>query len=85
VIRLMLRVLILVKYLYCKPSLIAPMEKILSNKKVGFYQGITETMLKSQVRQGLPQNQAKTWAPPHKTPPNSQLSQDYKTISILVA
>jgi hypothetical protein len=50
VIRLMLRVLILVKYLYCKPPLIAPMEKILSDKKVSFYRGITETILKSQVR-----------------------------------
>ena len=33
--------------------------------------------------QGLPQNQERTQAPPHKTPPNSQLSQDYKTLSIL--
>jgi hypothetical protein len=40
-IRLMLRVLGLVKHLYRKPLLIAPMEKILSNKKVGFYRGIT--------------------------------------------
>ena len=36
-----------------------------------------ETMLKWQVRQGLPQNQSKTWAPYHKTAPNSQLSQDH--------
>jgi hypothetical protein len=41
VIRLKLRVLGLVKHHYLKPLLIAPMEKILSNKKVGFYQGIT--------------------------------------------
>jgi hypothetical protein len=32
-----------------------------------------ETMLNTQGRQGLPQNQAKTWAPSHKTPSNSQL------------
>jgi hypothetical protein len=29
-----------------------------------------ETMLKVKGRQGLLQNQAKTWALPHKTPPN---------------
>ena len=44
-----------------------------------------KTMLKRQVRQGLPQNQVKTWASPHKTLPNLQLSQDYKTLSILAA
>ena len=36
-----------------------------------------ETMLKRQIRQGLPQNQAKTWAYPHKTSSNSQLSRTH--------
>ena len=31
--------------------------------------------------QRLPQNQAKTWAPSHNTPSNSQFSQDYKTLN----
>ena len=44
-----------------------------------------ETMLNRQGRQELPQNQAKTWALPHKTPPNSQLSQDFKALLILAA
>jgi hypothetical protein len=43
VIKLTLRVLGLVKHLYRKPLLIAPMEKTLSNKKVSFYRGITMT------------------------------------------
>jgi hypothetical protein len=37
----MLRVFGLVKHLYWKPLLIGPMEKNLSNKKVGLYRGIT--------------------------------------------
>jgi hypothetical protein len=36
-----------------------------------------ETILKRQVRLGLPQNQVKTWAPPHNTPSNSQLSRTH--------
>jgi hypothetical protein len=44
-----------------------------------------ETMLNGLGRQGLSQNQAKIWALFHKTPSNSQLSQDYKTLSILAA
>jgi hypothetical protein len=42
VIRLTLRVLGLIKHLYWKPLLIPPIEKILFNKKVGFYRGITQ-------------------------------------------
>jgi hypothetical protein len=36
-----------------------------------------ETMLKRQIKQGLSQNQAKTWAFLHKTPSNSQLSRTH--------
>ena len=39
-----------------------------------------ESMLNRRGRQGLHQNQAKTWVPSYKTPSNLQFSQDYTTL-----